>query len=177
MRKLAAGLVLVCLLAAIAVEVASYLPFDPEWTVLAAPAVFASTFLVGALGAFFMAPELVRIRNWPPQLLSWLKWVGIAWGLYTLLWFALATFLLPGIPTHCGTLGQPACGDTYVFNSHGFLTVTDRAGFLEGVRIGARGLAGPPIAVLSLILVAFVVSKTRAGIAAHRWGALTRPWS
>lgn len=155
MRKVAAGLVLVWLLAGIAIEIASYLPFDPEWTVLATPALFASTFLVGALGAFFMAPELVRVRSWPPQLLSWIKWAGIVWGLYTLMWFVGATFLLPGVPAHCGTLGSPACGHTYVFNSHGFLTVTDRAGFLAGVRIDVRGLAGPPIAALSLILVAY----------------------
>ncbi len=161
MRRVAAGLVLAWLVAALAIEVASYLPFDPEWTVLATPAIFASTFLVGALGAFFMAPELVRIRSWPPRLLAWIKWVGIAWGLYTFLWFAYATFLLPGVPTHCGTLGFPACGHTYVFNSHGFLTVTDRAGFLAGVRVDVRGLAGPPIAALSLILVAYQLMNRR----------------
>ena len=161
MRRVAAGLVLAWLVAALAIEVASYLPFDPEWTVLATPAIFASTFLVGALGAFFMAPELVRIRSWPPRLLAWIKWVGIAWGLYTFLWFAYATFLLPGVPTHCATLGFPDCGHAYVFNSHGFLTVTDRAGFLAVVRVDVRGLAGPPIAALSLILVAYQLMNRR----------------
>jgi len=73
------------LVAALAIEVASYLPFDPEWTVLATPAIFASTFLVGALGAFFMASELVRIRSCPPRLLARIKWVGVAWGIYTFL--------------------------------------------------------------------------------------------
>lgn len=155
MRKVAAVLVLVWLFAALAIEIASYLPFDPEWTVLATPAIFGSTFLIGALGAFFMAPELVRIRSWPPQLGAWIKWVGIAWGLYTVVWFVSATFFLPGVPTHCGTLGSPACGHTYVFNSHGYLTVTDRAGFLAGVRVWARLFASPPIAVLALILVAY----------------------
>jgi len=158
-RTVAAGLVLAWLVAALAIEVTSYLPFDPEWTVLATPAIDASTFLVGALGAFFMAPELVRIRRWPPRLLAWIKWLGIAWGLYILLWFAYATFFLPGVPTHCGTLGFPPCGHAYVFNNHGLLTVTGRPSFLAGVRIGVRGLAGPPIAALSVILVAYFLSN------------------
>jgi len=58
-------------------------------------------------------------------------------------------------------LGFPDCGHTYVFNSHGFLTVTDRAGFLAGVRIGVRGFAGPPIAALSVILVAYQLMNRR----------------
>ena len=161
MRRIAAGLVLVWLLAGIAIEVATYLPFDPEWTLLATAAFFASTFLVGAFGAYFMAPELARIGNWPPPLRRWLKAVGIAWLVYTAVWLAYSIFLLPGVPTHCGTLGSPACGHGYVFNNHGFLTVTDRAGFLAGVRISARSFAGPPIAVLALILVAYRLMNRR----------------
>ena len=160
MRRVAAGLVLLWLLAGIAIEFASYLPFDPEWTLLATAALFATTFLVGAFGAYVMAPELVRIRTWPPRVRTWIKWVGIAWALYTAVWF-VSGFLLPGVPTHCGTLGSPACGHAYVFNNHGFLTVTDRAGFLAGVRISVRSFASPPIAVLALILVAYQLMKRR----------------
>ena len=68
MRKVAAGLVLVWLLAGVAIELGSYLPIDPEWTLLSTATLFGTTFLVGSLGAFFMAPELVRIREWPTQL-------------------------------------------------------------------------------------------------------------
>jgi hypothetical protein len=158
MRTVAAGLTLVWLLTGVAIELASYLPFDPEWTDLATFALFGTSFLVGALGAFFMAPELVRLRKWPTQLRMWLKWLGIAWALYTVVWF-VALWMLPGQPTHCGTIGSPACGHTYVFNNHGFLTVTDRAGYLSGVRILVRGFASPPIAVMALILVAYQLMK------------------
>ena len=41
----------------------------------------------------------------------------------------VALWMLPGVPTHCGTLGSPACAHDYVFNNHGTLIVTDRAGF------------------------------------------------
>ncbi len=81
---------------------------------------------------------------------------GIAWILHTAVWF-VALLMLPGEPTHCGTLGSPACGHDYVFNNHGTLTVADRAGFLAGVRVLVRAFASPPIAVLSLILVAYEV--------------------
>ena len=160
MRKIAAGVVLVWWVAGLAIEIASYLPFDPEWTDLATFTLFGTSFLVGALGAFFMAPELVRIENWPTQLRRWLKWLGIAWVVYTMVWF-VALWMLPGQPTHCGTLGSPVCGHSYVFNSHGFLTVTDRAGFLAGVRILVRLFASPSIAVMSLILVAYQLMNQR----------------
>ena len=160
MRNAAAGLVLVWVLAGITIEVGSYLPIDPEWTLLTTFALFGTSFLVGALGAFFMAHELVRIREWPTQLRVWLRWLGIAWILYAAVWF-VALLMLPGEPTHCGTLGSPACGHDYVFNNHGTLTVTDRAGFLAGVRVLVRAFASPPIAVLSLILVAYEVMRNR----------------
>jgi hypothetical protein len=160
-RRVAAALVLVWLIAGLAVEFASYLPFDPEWTLLTAAALFATTFVVGAFGAYFMAPELVRIGSWPPQVRLWIKWVGIVWAVYTAVWFVYGAFFIPGEPTHCGTLGSPACGHEYVFNSHGFVTVTDRAGFLAGVRIWVRAFAGPPIAVLALILVAYRLMNRR----------------
>jgi hypothetical protein len=161
MRKVAALVVLVWLIAGLVIELASYLPFDPEWTLLATPALFATTFVVGAFGAYFMAPELVRIPRWPAQLRPWIKWLGVAWAVYTVAWFVYSVLFLPGVPTHCGTLGTPACGHEYVFNSHGFLTVTDRAGFLAGVRISVRGFAGPPVAVLALILVAYELMNRR----------------
>lgn len=161
MRKVAAGLVLIWVLAGIAIEVGSYLPIDPEWTLPSTFTLFGTSFLVGAVGAFFMAPELVRIQTWPTKLPVWLRWLGIAWVVYTVAWFA-ALWLLPGVPTHCGTLGSPECGHSYVFNNHGILTVTDRAGFLAGVRILVRVFASPPIAVLSLILVAYQLMNQRA---------------
>ncbi len=160
MRNAAAGLVLVWVLAGITIEVGSYLPIDPEWTLLTTFALFGTSFLVGALGAFFMARELVRIREWPSQLRVSLRWLGIAWILYAAVWF-VALLMLPGEPTHCGTLGSPACGHDYVFNNHGTLTVTDRAGFLAGVRVLVRAFASPPIGVLSLILVAYLVMRNR----------------
>ena len=166
MRKVAAGLVLVWLLAGVAIELGSYLPIDPEWTLLSTATLFGTTFLVGSLGAFFMAPELVRIREWPTQLQVWLTWLGIAWLLYTVAWFAIL-LMLPGVPTHCGTLGSPTCGYTYVFNNHGSLTVTDRAGFLAGVRILVRGFASPPVAVLSLILIAYKLKDHRGRSRVH----------
>jgi hypothetical protein len=161
MRKVVAGLVLVWLLVGLGIEVASYLPLDPEWTLQATFAFFGTTFLVGALGAFFMAPELIRIRRWPPRLLTWITWIGIALGVYTAAWLVISLLLVPGEPTHCGTLGSPACGHTYVFNNHGILTVTDRAGFLAGVRVWVRLFAGPPVAVLALILVAYHLTNRR----------------
>lgn len=160
MPKVAAGLVLVWLIAGVAFELASYLPVDPEWALFPTITLFGTSFLVGASGAFFMAPELVRIRQWPTPVLGWLKWLGIAWVVYTVAWFA-ALWLLPGVPTHCGTLGSPDCGHSYVFNNHGALTVTDRAGFLAGVRILIRVFASPPTAALSLILVAYQLMSQR----------------
>ena len=160
MRSVAAGLALAWLLAGIAIELGSYLPIDPEWTLLTTFALFGTTFLVGSFGAFFMASELVRIREWPAQLRVWLRWLAVAWILYTAVWF-VALWMLPGVPTHCGTLGSPACGHDYVFNNHGTLTVTDRAGFLTGVRLLVRVFASPPIAALSLILVAYKVTRSR----------------
>lgn len=155
MRKVAAGLALIWVLVGSAIEFSTYLPTDPEWTLLPTFALFGTSFLVGALGAFYMAPELTRIREWPTTSLPrWLLGLGVAWIIYTLVWF-VALLLLPGQPTHCGTIGSPACGHSYVFNNHGTLTVTDRAGFLAGVRILVRVFASPPIAVLSLILVAY----------------------
>jgi hypothetical protein len=172
MRRAAAGLVLLWLLGGLGIEVASYLPFDPEWALLATAGLFVTTFPVGAVGAFFMAPELVRIRNWPPQLPAWIKWAGAAWALYAVVCFGL-TFLLPGVPTHCGTLGSPACSHTYVFNNHGFLTVTDRAGFLAGVRTDVRSFASLPVAVLSVILVAFHLMNQHEPL--HPLDVATRP--
>jgi hypothetical protein len=61
-----------------------------------------------------MAPQLARIRTWPSQLPAWIKWVGVTWAVYAVVCFGL-TFMLPGVPTHCGTLGSPVCGYTYVF--------------------------------------------------------------
>lgn len=156
MRNVAVGLVLVWALAGIAIELGTYLPVDPEWALLPTFALFGTSLLVGALGAFVTAREMVRIREWPTRLQTWLKWLGIAWVLYTVVWF-VALWMLPGVPTHCGTLGSPACGHDYVFNNHGTLTVTDRTGFLAGVRILVRVFASPPIAALSLILVAYKV--------------------
>ncbi len=143
--------------AAAAIQVGSYLPFDPEWSLLPTAGLFASTFLVGAVGAFFMAPELTAIRRWPVSTIHRLRWLGLVWIICTAIWF-LALFTIPGIPTHCGTLGFPACGHEYVFNNHGFLTVTDRAGFMAGVRIQIRVLASPTIAVLTVLLVAYRLS-------------------
>lgn len=101
-----------------------------------------------------MAPELTLIRKWPAATLWWLRWFGVAWAIYSLIWF-IALFTLPGIPTHCGTAGSPTCGHTYVFNNHGALTVTDNAGFVAGARILVRVFASPTIALMSVILVAY----------------------
>jgi hypothetical protein len=136
------------------IEVGSYLPVDAGWSLLPTAALFGSSFLVTAAGAFFMAPELTVVRKWPAPTLTWLRWLGVAWVVYTEIWF-IALFTIPGVPTHCGTLGSPACGHTYVFNNHGALTVTDRAGFIAGVRILVRVFASPTIAVMSVILVAY----------------------
>ena len=160
MTKAAAGLALLWLLIGLGIELASYLPFDPEWTLLATFFFFGTSFLVGAVGAYFMAPALVRFRAWPKQLRLVFRWTGIAWILYTAVWFAIL-WSLPGSPTHCGTLGSPDCGHEYVFDNHGTLTVTDRAGFLAGVRILVRLFASPPIAVMSVILVAHQVMNRR----------------
>jgi hypothetical protein len=154
MRRTAAGIALTWLLGASVIEVSSYLPVDPEWSLLPTAALFATTFLIGAIGAFFMAPELTLIRTWPERTLRRLKWFLAAWGLYTLIWFG-ALLALPGIPTHCGTPGFPSCGHEYVFDSHGFVTVTDRAGFVAGIRVLVRLFASPPIALMTIILVAY----------------------
>jgi hypothetical protein len=60
----------------------------------------------------------------------------------------------------CGNRDRIA-GPWVLFNNHGTLTVTDRAGFLAGVRILVRVFASPPIAVLSLILVAYQLLNQR----------------
>ena len=158
MRRAAAVLGVVWILAAAAIQVGSYLPVDPEWSLLTTAALFGSSFLVGAVGAFFMAPELTAIRKWPVSVLQRLSWLGVAWVIYTAIWF-IALFTIPGVPTHCGTLGSPACGHEYVFNNHGSFTVTDRAGFLGGVRILVRVFSSPTIAVMTVILVAYRVRE------------------
>lgn len=154
MRHLSAALAVVWFVAAAAIEVGSYLPVDPEWSLLTTAALFGSSFLIGAVGAFFMAPELTAMRRWPVSTLQRLRWLGALWIIYTAIWF-LALFTIPGVPTHCGTLGSPACGHEYVFNNHGSFTVTDRAGFLAGVRILVRVFASPTIAAMTVILVAY----------------------
>ena len=171
MRHLAAALALVWFVAAAAIEVGSYLPVDPEWSLLTTAALFGSSFLVAAVGAFFIAPELTVIRKWPASTLRWLTWLGVAWVIYTAIWF-IALFTIPGGPTHCGTLGFPACGHTYVFNNHGALTVTDRAGFIAGVRILVRVFASPTLAVMSVILVAYRLKGRLARQAAGPGGLL-----
>jgi hypothetical protein len=153
-RNLAAFLAIAWFVAAAAIEVGSYLPVDPEWSLLTTAALFGSSFLVAAVGALFMAPELSAISRWPISSLRWLRWLGVVWVIYTSIWF-IALFTIPGVPTHCGTLGSPACGHEYVFNNHGSLTVTDRAGFLAGVRILVRVFASPTIAAMGPILVAY----------------------
>lgn len=140
--------------AAAVIEIASYLPLDPEWSLLPTAGLFGSSFVIGAIGAFFMAPELIAIRRWPASTGWWLGWLAIGWVIYTAIWF-IVLLTLPGVPTHCGTPGSPDCGHEYVFNNHGALTVTDRAGFLAAVRILVRVFASPTIAVMSIILVAY----------------------
>jgi hypothetical protein len=154
MRSLAAFLAITWFVAAGAIEVGSYLPVDPEWSLLTTAALFGSSFLIAAVGAFFTAPELSAISRWPISSLRWLRWLGVVWVIYTAIWF-IALFTIPGVPTHCGTLGSPACRHEYVFNNHGSLTVTDRAGFLAGVRILVRVFASPTIAAMGVILVAY----------------------
>ncbi len=156
MRHVAAGLAVAWLVGAAVIEVGSYLPVDSEWSLLPTAALFGSSFLVAAFGAFFMAPELTVIRTWPASTLLWLRGLGAAWLIYTAIWFVVL-FTIPGVPTHCGTLGSPACGHTYVFNNHGALTVTDRAGFIAGVRILVRVFASPTVAAMSIILAAYWV--------------------
>ena len=153
-RHLSAALAVVWFVAGAAIEVDSYLPVDPEWSILTTAALFGSSFLVAAVGAFFMAPELTGIRKWPASTLRWLRWLGVAWVIYTAIWF-ITLFTIPGVPTHCGTLGSPVCGHMYVFNNHGALTVTDRAGFIAGARILVRFFASPTVAVMSVILIAY----------------------
>jgi hypothetical protein len=160
MRHTAAVLAVVSIAAAAAIQVGSYLPFDPEWSLLPTVTLFGTSFFVAAAGAFFMAPELTVIRRWPVSTLQWLSWLGVAWAIYTAIWF-IALFTIPGIPTHCGTLGSPACGHVYVFNNHGALTVTDRAGFDAGVRILVRFFASPTIAVMTVLLVAYRLGERR----------------
>jgi len=119
MRHAAAILAVVWIVVAVAIQVASYLPIDPEWSLLPTAALFGSSFLVGAVGAFFMAPELTAIRRWPVSTLQRLRWLGVVWIIYTAIWF-IAGFTIPGVPTHCRTLGFPACGHEYVFNTMDF---------------------------------------------------------
>jgi len=97
-RHLAAALAVVWFVAAAAIEVGSYLPVDPQWSLLTTAALFGSSFLIAAVGAFFMAPELTAIRRWPVSTLHWLKWLGVAWAIYTAIWF-IALFTIPGGPT------------------------------------------------------------------------------
>jgi len=153
-RHLAAVLAGAWLAAAAVIEIGSYLPVDTEWSLLPTAGLFGSSFLVAAFGAFCMAPELTVMRTWPTSTLRWLRWLELAWVIYTAIWF-IALFTIPGVPTHCGTLGSPACGHTHVFNNHGALTVADRAGFIAGVRILVRVFASPTVAVMSVILVAY----------------------
>jgi hypothetical protein len=164
MRHAAAILAVVWMVAAVTIQVASYLPFDPEWSLLPTAALFGSSFLVAAVGAFSMAPQLAEIRRWPTSTASGLRWFGGAWAIYTAIWF-IALFAIPGVPTHCETLGSPACGHEYVFNNHGALMVTDRAGFIAGVRVLVRVFASPTIAVMTVTLVAYRLRKrqTREG--------------
>ena len=152
--KAVAGVVLAWVIAGLVLEIASYLPFDPEWTLLATFALFGTTFFVGALGAFFMAPALTRFREWPAPVRSLLRWAGLVWLLYTAIWFVLV-LTSPGQPVHCGTLGAEEWCHGYVFDNHGSLTATNRPGFLAGARVVVRLYASPPIALLSVILVAY----------------------
>lgn len=154
MRHLAAGLAVAWLVGAAVIELGSYLPLDAEWSLLPTAALFGSSFLIGAIGVFFMAPELAVIRKWPASARRWLRWLAAGWVIYTAIWF-IALLTLPGVPTHCGTPGSPACVHEYVFNNHGTLTVTDRAGFIAGVRILVRVFASPTIAVMLVILIAY----------------------
>ena len=41
-----------CLLVGLVIELATYLPFDPEWTLNATLALFICSFFVGAAGAY-----------------------------------------------------------------------------------------------------------------------------
>lgn len=162
MRHMAAFLAVVWIGAALVIEVGSYLPVDSEWSLLTTAALFGTSFLIGAVGAFFMAPELAAIRKWPAATRPWLRWLAAGWVIYTAIWF-IVLLTLPGVPTHCGTPGSPACGHEYVFNNHGALTVTDRAGFMAGVRILVRVFASPTIAVMSVILIAYWLKDRLAG--------------
>ncbi len=83
MRQAAAVLAVVWFFGAVIIEVSSYLPVDPEWSLLPTAALFGSSFLITAVGAFFMAPELTLIRKWPASTLWWLKWFGLAWAIYS----------------------------------------------------------------------------------------------
>src|ERR1700674_3530740 len=98
MRRAAAVLAVVWILAAAAIEVGSYLPVDPEWSLLTTATLFGSSFLIAAVGAFFMAPELTAMRRWPVSTLQRLRWLGVLWVIYTAIWF-LALFTIPGVPT------------------------------------------------------------------------------
>jgi len=148
-----------CLLVGLVIEFATYLPFDPEWTLNATLVLFICSFFVGAAGAYSSAAALIRLRQWPRRLPRWLKWSAAGWWALTAVWFVVLV-TLPGVPTHCGTLGQPPCGHEYVFNNHGSLTVTDRAHFLAGVRVLVRVFAGFPVMALTLILVAHALIAT-----------------
>jgi hypothetical protein len=144
---------------AVVIDVASYLPFDPEWTLNATVALFLATFVIGSVGAYIAAPALIRLKQWPTRLPGWFKWLAIAWLALTALWF-LILLTLPGVPTHCGTLGQPPCGHEYAFNDHGEFIATDRAHFLNGVRILVRVFAAFPVTAFALVLVAYSLMAT-----------------
>ena len=139
------------------IEIASYLPFDPEWTLDATFPLFVSGFVIGAAGFYVWAPALIRFRQWPALLPKWVRWVAIAGVAVTAFWFVVL-LTLPGVPTHCGTIGQPACGHEYVFNNHGSLIVTDRAHFLAGVRVLVRVFAAYPVIVFASMLVAGILT-------------------
>jgi len=152
----------VTLLFAVVIELTTYLPFDPEWTLLPTVALFGGTILVGSAEVYVSAGAIIRFRQWPAPVLRALKWAGISWAALTAFWF-MSLVTLPGVPTHCSTFGQPPCGHEYVFNNHGSLTVTDRQHFLAGSRVLVRVFAAPSVAYLSFVLVAYAVGMARWG--------------
>ncbi len=66
MRNVAAGLGLAWVFAGIAIQLVTYVPIDPEWTLLATFALFGTSFLVGAFGAFYMAASWFEFANGRP---------------------------------------------------------------------------------------------------------------
>jgi hypothetical protein len=147
------------LLVAVAIQLASYLPFDPEWTIDATAVLFAATFVILSAGAYVSAAALIRLRQWPSVLPVWLKCLGIGWLALTAFWF-IDLMTLPGVPTHCGTLGQPVCGYEYAFNNHGSFLATDRLHFLEGVRVLVRVFASFPVMAFTVVLAAYWLIAT-----------------